>query len=167
MLAKEYPHAAERPQGYKECIWSLCFRHDCIALNQVGFPPKATLIMSKLLVVIGATGNQGGSVVSHFLSYAPSKYRIRGLTRDTSSTKAKALASKGVELVAADLDDVPSLVKAFKDADVIFGVTDFWAPYFDPRNANKGKENGTTRNAWAYQYELQQGTRTRSPQQLC
>lgn len=110
---------------------------------------------TKLLVVVGATGNQGGSVVAQFLK--TQDYKIRGLTRNTASAKAKALADKGVEVVAADLDDVSSLKKAFEGANAIFAVTDFWGPYNDPKNANKGKENNTMRNAWAYQYELQQG----------
>jgi uncharacterized protein YbjT (DUF2867 family) len=113
--------------------------------------------MAKVLVVIGATGVQGGSVVSHFLSLSSERqsFRIRGLTREQSSAKAQELANKGVEIVAADLDNVPSVVKAFADASFIFSVTNLGSTS-DPRNANKGKANGTSRNAWSYEYELQQ-----------
>jgi uncharacterized protein YbjT (DUF2867 family) len=110
-----------------------------------------------LLVVIGATGNQGGSVVSRFLSLSPSTYRIRGLTRNPSSAASQALVSKGVEMVAADLDDPASLDRAFEGASAIFATTDFWAPYHNPANKDKGKENGILRNEWVYRYELQQG----------
>ena len=79
--------------------------------------------MSKLAVVIGATGRQGNSVVSALLK--DSSYKVRGITRNPSSDKAKALAAKGVEITAADLNDEASLVKAFAGATVVFGVTNF------------------------------------------
>jgi NAD(P)-dependent dehydrogenase (short-subunit alcohol dehydrogenase family) len=65
-----------------------------------------------IVVVIGATGGQGGSVVSSFLS--DGKYAVRGITRNTHSEKAKALHAKGVEVVSADLNNQSSLVEAFK-----------------------------------------------------
>lgn len=68
---------------------------------------------------------QGGSVVAHFLK-DPSKYLVRGLTRNVDSPKAKALAQQGVEVVAADLNDADSLRRAFKDAHIIYAMTDFW-----------------------------------------
>ena len=110
-----------------------------------------------LLVVIGATGNQGGSVISHFLAQSPPTYCLRGLTRNTSSAASQALTAKGVEMVAADVDDYASLKRAFDGANAIFSVTDFWHPYNDPNNVNKGKENGMLRNEWAYHHEVQQG----------
>lgn len=66
----------------------------------------------KLIVVIGATGAQGGSVVSSLLG--DKSYRIRGVTRNPSSEKAKALSAKGVEVVTADSSDAGSLKKAFE-----------------------------------------------------
>jgi uncharacterized protein YbjT (DUF2867 family) len=68
--------------------------------------------MSKLLVVVGATGQQGGSVIEAFLKRQD--YRLRGLTRDVHSSKAVELAKKGVQMVAADLDDEASLVQALE-----------------------------------------------------
>jgi hypothetical protein len=66
--------------------------------------------------------------------YAPIRSRLtvfcfvfcRGLTRKTDSEKAEALRSKGVEVVAANLDDKASLVSAFTGADGIFVLTNFW-----------------------------------------
>lgn len=78
----------------------------------------------KLIVVVGATGNQGSSVVSTFQK--DSAWHIRGITRNIDSAPAQALVAKGVEMVTADLDDVSSLDAAFAGATVIFGVTDFW-----------------------------------------
>ncbi|RDL40507.1 Uncharacterized protein BP5553_00486 [Venustampulla echinocandica] len=89
--------------------------------------------MAKLIVVVGATGGQGGGVVNEFLQ-SP-EYRVRGITRNPSSEKAKALVAKGVEVVAADLNDEKSLEKAFEGAYAIFGVTDYYDYFF-----TKGKD---------------------------
>lgn len=79
----------------------------------------------KLLVIIGITGAQGGSVAKVFLEDHPD-WRIRGITRDPSKPSSAHLLKAGVELVAADLNNVASLQSAFRDADAIFAVTDFW-----------------------------------------
>ncbi|KAK0457216.1 putative hscarg dehydrogenase [Desarmillaria tabescens] len=78
----------------------------------------------KVIVVFGATGQQGGSVAASFLKNKD--YTVRAVTRNPDSDKAKALAANGAQVVAADLDDYKSLVKAFQGASVAFGVTDFW-----------------------------------------
>ena len=60
---------------------------------------------SKLLVVFGATGNQGGSVIESVLAdpRAAKEYKIRGITRDPSKANAKALEAKGVEMVTVSI----------------------------------------------------------------
>jgi uncharacterized protein YbjT (DUF2867 family) len=68
--------------------------------------------MSAILIVIGATGSQKGSVVNRALK--DGQYKVRGITRDVNSDKAKTLAARGVELVTADLNDEQSLIKAFE-----------------------------------------------------
>ncbi|ATZ56217.1 hypothetical protein BCIN_13g00660 [Botrytis cinerea B05.10] len=83
--------------------------------------------MSKILTVVGATGAQGGSVVASALKSGD--YKVRGITRNVESAAAKALIAQGVEMVAADADDVASLVKAFEGSHAIFVVTDFFAPF--------------------------------------
>ena len=83
--------------------------------------------MSKLAVIVGATGGQGGSAVSAFLE--DKTWKVRGITRKPDSEKAKALAARGVEVVRADLNDEASLVKAFEGAHTIFAVTDFFEPF--------------------------------------
>jgi len=65
-----------------------------------------------IAVIIGATGGQGGSVVDSFL--ADGNYRVRGVTRNVNSANAQALHKRGVDVVAADLNDQASLVEAFK-----------------------------------------------------
>lgn len=81
--------------------------------------------MSKLLVVFGATGQQGGSVINSVLADTTlsKQYKIRAVTRDTSKPAAQALKSKGVELVQADADDKASLQQALKQAHTVFIVT--------------------------------------------
>ncbi|KAI9865622.1 MAG: hypothetical protein M1813_002080 [Trichoglossum hirsutum] len=83
--------------------------------------------MSKLITVFGATGAQGGSVVAALLQ--DKSLKIRGVTRNVNSEAAKALQSKGVELVTADLNDEESLVKAVEGSNYIYAVTDFFEPF--------------------------------------
>jgi hypothetical protein len=52
---------------------------------------------------------------------SPKEYRLRGFTRDVSKDKAKALTSKGVEMVAADISNIDhSVKKAFEGANIAY-----------------------------------------------
>ncbi|KAK5052031.1 hypothetical protein LTR84_002835 [Exophiala bonariae] len=77
--------------------------------------------MAKTVVIFGATGKQGGSVVDAFLG-DPS-FNVRAVVRDLKSTSAQALQTRGVDVVKGDLFDEASLVNAFKGASIIYGVT--------------------------------------------
>lgn len=57
----------------------------------------------KILVVFGATGNQGGSVINSILNdpTAAAQFEIVGVTRDPSKPAAVALAARGVKPVKA------------------------------------------------------------------
>lgn len=83
----------------------------------------------RLLTIFGATGNQGGSIIDTVLGHSTlsAKYSLRAVTRDPSSSKSQALASKGIELVRANLDDADSLKAAVQGSHGVFGVTDFWS----------------------------------------
>ncbi|CAI7627110.1 unnamed protein product [Penicillium crustosum] len=83
----------------------------------------------KLIVVVGATGGQGGAVVSKFLS--DKTWKVRGITRNTQSERARALSAKGVEMVQANIDNLVSLDKAFEGATAIFAVTDYYESFWD------------------------------------
>ena len=48
--------------------------------------------------------------------------------RDSSSSKAKGLTSRGVKTVEGELRDKGSLVAALQDADAAYLVTDFRGP---------------------------------------
>ena len=80
----------------------------------------------KIIAVAGATGAQGGGLVRAILADPSGGFAVRALTRDVNSDKAKALAKAGTEVVAADVDDVASLKKAFAGAAAAFCVTFFW-----------------------------------------
>jgi hypothetical protein len=78
-----------------------------------------------LLVVLGATGNQGGAVLRHFAGLrGRNAMKLRGVTRDTLSDAARELAALGVEMWKADLNDVESLKNSFEGATYIFATTD-------------------------------------------
>jgi len=111
-------------------------------------------MVSKVIVVIGATGVQGRSVVDTFRK--ESSWTVRAVTRNESSEKAKALQAEGIQTVTANLDDPTSLDIAFKGASAIFSVTDFWGTYFSPENQAKAKPEQKLIDS-AYELELQQG----------
>jgi uncharacterized protein YbjT (DUF2867 family) len=79
----------------------------------------------KIIAVLGATGSQGGSLCRAILADSGG-FACRAITRDPSKDKAQALAGQGAEVVAADLNDVESLKKAFAGASGVYGVTNFW-----------------------------------------
>ncbi|KAK4553257.1 hypothetical protein LTR86_009557 [Recurvomyces mirabilis] len=112
--------------------------------------------MTKLLVVVGATGMQGGSVI-HWFQQHESTWRIRGLTRDPSSEAATSLAESGIEMVKADLFDLDSLKAAFKGANYIFAFTDFGALMKDALARFHAGEIAAPIGAGTYRLEALQG----------
>ncbi|KAI9742677.1 MAG: hypothetical protein M1818_003818 [Claussenomyces sp. TS43310] len=81
--------------------------------------------MSKILLVFGATGQQGGSVIDCVVNdpELSKQYTVRGVTRDPTKPSAQALRSKGVEVVMGDVDDKESLRLAMQGAHTVFAVT--------------------------------------------
>lgn len=80
----------------------------------------------KIIAVVGATGSQGGGLANSILDEPDGEFALRALTRAPASPAARALADRGAEVVAADLDDGDSVRKAFDDAHGAFAVTAFW-----------------------------------------
>jgi uncharacterized protein YbjT (DUF2867 family) len=80
----------------------------------------------KTIAVVGATGAQGGGLVRAILADPDGGFAARALTRDPGSAKARELAERGAEVVAANVDDVDSLRRAFAGAHGAFCVTFFW-----------------------------------------
>jgi uncharacterized protein YbjT (DUF2867 family) len=85
----------------------------------------------KVIAVVGATGAQGSGVVRGILEDVNGGFSARALTRKVDGEKAQALRAQGVDVVAADLDDVESLTRAFEGAYGAFCVTNFWE-HFSP-----------------------------------
>jgi uncharacterized protein YbjT (DUF2867 family) len=72
-----------------------------------------------VIVVVGGTGAQGGSVVRALLK--DGKYRVKAITRDSTSDKAKQLTAQGVEVIKASIDDKAAMTKACEGAWGVFG----------------------------------------------
>ena len=71
------------------------------------------------VVVVGATGTQGGHVVRKLIENG---VEVVALVRDTTAASATALTGMGAELVCADLNDHASLIRAFSGAHGVFSV---------------------------------------------
>lgn len=87
--------------------------------------------MSTRVLVVGATGNQGGAVVDGLLAADDKQFSVSGLTRDATSEKAQALASRGVTVVEGDLNDAESLRDVMDDVDAVFAVTNYFIAGFE------------------------------------
>jgi uncharacterized protein YbjT (DUF2867 family) len=76
-----------------------------------------------VVLVTGATGQQGGAVARRLLSRG---HKVRALTRKPPGAAAKTLAGLGAEVVPGDLDDAVSLEKAIRGAWGVFSVQNTW-----------------------------------------
>jgi uncharacterized protein YbjT (DUF2867 family) len=110
----------------------------------------------KIIAVVGATGAQGGGVCRAILQDVGGGYRVRALTRNAGSDKAKDLQKLGAEVVEVDIDDVESLKRAFHGAHGAFCVTFFW-DHFSPEKelaeaknmADAAKQAGVRHVIWS------------------
>ncbi len=75
---------------------------------------------SKLILVTGATGNQGGAVMQSLLKRG---HRVRALTRNGSSASAEQLRQRGVEIAVGDFTDHDSLARAVRGVDAVYTMT--------------------------------------------
>ena len=89
----------------------------------------------KIIAVVGATGAQGGGLVRAIQKDSAGGFTARAITRNVNSDKAKELASLGAEVVAADVDDLESLKRAFEGAYGAYCVTFFWDHFSPEREA--------------------------------
>src|SRR5262245_60594624 len=78
----------------------------------------------RIVLVTGATGRQGGSVIRHM---HPKGWKLRALTRDPDSPAAQELVHKGIEVVKGDLENPVTLEPATRGVYGIYSVQDFWA----------------------------------------
>lgn len=89
---------------------------------------------SRLILVIGGTGTQGGHVARELLKHG---HRVRILTRNLASAASQAMAAKGAEMIQGDLADPASIEPAMQNVSAIFSVQ-YADPYdqtIEPRNA--------------------------------
>src|SRR6476660_4954765 len=93
----------------------------------------------KIIAVLGSTGSQGSGLVSAILNDPSGGFAARAITRDPSKDAAKAMAAKGAEVVAGNLDDVESLKKAFAGAYGVFAVTNFWEHFSGEKEIAQAK----------------------------
>ena len=80
----------------------------------------------KLIAVVGATGAQGGGLARAILDDPLEAFACRALTRDPTSSAARALADRGADVVRANLDDEDSLAAAFAGAHGAYCMTNFF-----------------------------------------
>lgn len=73
------------------------------------------------VLVIGATGKQGGATANALLNRG---FRVRALTRNIRSPAATRLSDKGIEVVRGDLSDKSSLISALEGITVAYFMTD-------------------------------------------
>lgn len=81
--------------------------------------------MSRAILITGATGNQGGSVIDALVAKQPSGFLLLAVTRNAHSASAKRLVAKSasIKLVEGDLNSVPAL---FESAKQVAGTSPLW-----------------------------------------
>jgi len=94
----------------------------------------------KIIAIVGGTGAQGGGLVRAILNDKEGGFKVRAITRNANSDKAKELEKMGAEVVEADVDNKESLVKAFEGAYGAFCVTFFWE-HFSPEKEKQHAKN--------------------------
>ncbi len=129
----------------------------------------------KLLVVVGASGVRGSSVVRGLLTNPGlfSQFSIRGLLRDPVKAEEKAQYPNFIEWAKADVNDLESLQKAFDGAHTVFGVTDYWQVFSAEAEAKQwrsiadaAKATGVKHLIWSAQYSAKRLSGESIPQLL-
>ena len=97
--------------------------------------------MAKVITVFGATGGQGGGVVSALLKAIDrgESYAVRAVTRNPDGAKAQDLKSKGCEVVRCDMDDKASVEEAVRGSYGVFLVTNYWEHFSKEKEIEQGK----------------------------
>jgi uncharacterized protein YbjT (DUF2867 family) len=78
---------------------------------------------NQIILVTGATGNQGGAVAHHLLQRGA--FAVRALVRDQNKPAAQDLRKVGAELVMGDFGDRASLDRAMHGVYGVFSMQDF------------------------------------------
>lgn len=78
----------------------------------------------KVILITGATGQQGGATIRHLAKRGG--FKLRAMTRKPESDAAKQLRALGAEVVSGDLNDAASLERALDGAWGLFAVQNTW-----------------------------------------
>lgn len=78
----------------------------------------------KIVLVAGATGRQGGSVIRHML---PKGWKLRALVRASSNGRSNEFAAQDIEVARGDLEDPASLDRAVRGVYGVYSIQDFWS----------------------------------------
>ncbi|WP_435364368.1 NmrA/HSCARG family protein [Haloarchaeobius sp. DYHT-AS-18] len=95
--------------------------------------------MTKRILVVGATGRQGGAVVDALLSGVYGDFGVYAMTRDVKSDRAVELRRLGARIVPGDLDRPGSYRPYFDQVDGAFLVTDSADDEYD-REVQRGTD---------------------------
>lgn len=90
----------------------------------------------KTVLVVGATGRQGGAVVNELLAHGHS---VIAYVQDIQDSRVQELAQKGVRVVQGVLEDVNTLKAAAEEADAIFSITVPFGPQGQAGEVTQGK----------------------------
>jgi uncharacterized protein YbjT (DUF2867 family) len=102
---------------------------------------ELSLKSNRIVLVTGITGKQGHSVAQYLLQ--DGSFRVRGITRNLNSDRAKELQRQGVELFQANEKDDQSMRRAIKGCYAMFAVTNFWDPEIGMKEEEVGKRLAT------------------------
>src|SRR5512142_622444 len=91
---------------------------------------------TKLILVTGATVQQGGAVARQLLLQPG--LSVRALTREPAKPAARSLAQAGAEIFQGDLDNPASVKRALERAWGVFSVQSFMETGYD-KEIRQGK----------------------------
>ncbi|MBH97415.1 MAG: NmrA family protein [Rhodospirillaceae bacterium] len=92
-----------------------------VGLSSIGYGQNSTQA-TRIILVTGATGTQGGAVARELLSRG---YKVRGLTRNPNSESSLKLTALGIQMVQGNFDDSGSLDAALEGAYGAFSVQQY------------------------------------------
>lgn len=96
----------------------------------------------KNIIIIGITGQQGGSVARYFIK--TNKYNIIGLSRNVKSKKSNELKKQGIKMIECNISDYEKLKNIFKKEKInyVYSVTNTDDQEIFPKNPDKEIEYG-------------------------
>jgi uncharacterized protein YbjT (DUF2867 family) len=77
----------------------------------------------QIILVTGATGNQGGAIARQLLQRG--RFKVRAMVRDQNKPAAQALQQAGADLVKGDFSDRASLDRALQGVYGVFSIQTF------------------------------------------